>query len=323
MCHLYSMKENEERDELNLISLAQEYSDEDKARGLLESILWPDGVICPHCKNQKEKPIYRLQPKPSSKAKVRKGVHKCGACRKQFTVTVGTIFEDSHLPISKWLMAIFIICSSKKSISAMQLSRMLKITYKAAWFMAHRLRFAVSPEMPLNKLLQGVVEVAETFVGGKGFRYSQMRRKTPVVALIERGGSMQARVVSNVTQHNLGKVLHECVSKKAVVNTDEHPAYSKPLKEWKEHSTVVHSQGEYSRRNADGSVSGINSCESFFSLLKRGVYGSWHHVSREHLPKYANEFAFRWNTRGQTDGERMETAIGMVTGKRLTYRQAI
>jgi len=314
---------NEEKDELNLITLAQEYADEDKARGLLESLLWPNGAVCPHCKNHKEKPIYKLQSKVGSKSKVRKGLYKCGACRKPFTVTVGTIFEDSHLPISKWLMAFFIVCSSKKSISALQLSRMLKTTYKAAWFMAHRLRFAVSPEMPLNQLLKGVVEVDETYVGGKGFRCSQSRRKTPVVALVERGGSMQTRVISNVTQHNLGKVLNECVSKDAVVNTDEHPAYRKPLQEWKEHSTVVHSQGEYSRRNADGTVSGINGCESFFSLLKRGVYGSWHHVSREHLPKYANEFAFRWDTRKQTDGERMETAIGMVTGKRLTYRQMI
>src|ERR1035437_254674 len=323
MCHLYHMKTNEERDELNLITLAQEYSDEDKARGLLESLLWPNGAICPHCQNHKEKPIYKLQPKVTSKSKVRKGVHKCGACRKQFTVTVGTIFEDSHLPISKWLMAIFIICSSKKSISALQLSRMLKITYKAAWFMAHRLRFAVSPEMPLNNLLKGVVEVDETFVGGKGYRCTRYRRHTPVVALIERGGNMATRVVSNVTQKNLGKVLHECVSKDAVVNTDEHTAYRKPLKEWKEHQTVVHSKFEYSRKNADGTKSGINSCESFFSLLKCGVYGSWHHVSREHLPKYANEFAFRWNTRGQTDGERIQTALGMVTGKRLTYRQAV
>jgi hypothetical protein len=111
------------------------------------------------------------------------------------------------------------------------------------------------------------------------------------------------------------------VDKSATVETDEHGAYRNPLKAWKKHNTVVHSKYEYSRRNPDGTVSGINSCESFFSLLKRGVYGSWHHVSREHLPKYANEFAFRWNTRHQTDGERTETAIGMVTGKRLTYRQ--
>jgi len=323
MCHINYMKEIEEKEELNLITLAQEYSDEDKARGLLESILWPDGAICPHCKNHKEKPIYKLQPKLTSKSAARKGVHKCGACRKQFTVTVGTIFEDSHLPISKWLMAIFIICSSKKSVSALQLSRMLKMTYKAAWFMAHRLRFAVGSEMPLNKLLQGVVEVDETYVGGKGVRCSRLRRLTPVVALIERGGNMQARVVSNVSQHNIGKVLNECVSKKATLNTDEHDAYKPAGKEFKGHQTVVHSKKEYSRRNADGSISGINHCESFFSLLKRGVFGSWHHVSREHLPKYANEFAFRWNTRGQTDGERMETAIGMVTGKRLTYREVV
>ncbi len=321
MCHIYNMKTTEEKDELNLITLAQEYADEDKARGLLESLLWPDGPVCPHCKNHKEKPIYRLQSKEGSKFKVRNGVHKCGACRKSFTVRVGTIFEDSHLPISKWLMAVFIICSSKKSISANQLSRMLKITYKAAWFMAHRLRFAVSPEMPLSKLLKGAVEVDETFVGGKGFRCSRYRRQTPVVALVERGGSMQARVVSNVTQHNLGKVLNECVSKDAAVHTDENSAYRNPLKAWKSHSKVVHSRREYSRKNPDGTVSGINHCESFFSLLKRGVYGAWHHVSKEHLPKYANEFAFRWNTRGQTDGERMETAIGMATGKRLTYRQ--
>src|SRR5208282_4215967 len=133
------MKDNtEEKDELNLITLAQQYSDEDKARGLLESILWPDGAICPHCKNHKEKPIYKLQTKATTKT-VQKGLHKCGACRKKFTVRVGTIFEDSHIPISKWLMAFFILSSSKKSISANQLSRMLKITYKAAWFMAHRL----------------------------------------------------------------------------------------------------------------------------------------------------------------------------------------
>jgi transposase-like protein len=311
----------EEKEELNLITLAQEYADEDKARELLESLVWPDGAVCPHCQNHKEKAIYKLQSKEGSKTKIRKGLYKCGACRKPFTVTVGTIFEASHIPISKWLMAFFIVCSSKKSISAMQLSRMLNVTYKAAWFMAHRLRHAVSPEMPLKKLLKGEVEVDEPFVGGEGDFKTRYRRQTPVVALIERDGNMAARVVSNVTQKNLGQVLNECVSKDAAVYTDEHGAYRNPLRAWKSHSTVVHSRKEYSRRNPDGTVSGINSCESFFSLLKRGVYGSWHHVSREHLPKYANEFAFRWNTRGQTDGERMEAALGMVTGKRLTYRQ--
>ncbi|MGA2242354.1 MAG: IS1595 family transposase [Verrucomicrobiota bacterium] len=305
-------------EEINLVTLAQEYSSDSKARKFLESVLWPDGPVCPHCQFAE---VYKLKPNAASKSPVRKGLYKCAACRKQFTVTVGTILEDSHIPIGKWLMAIFIVCSSKKSISANQLHRMLKVTYKTAWFMAHRIRYSMSPEMPLAKMLKGVVEVDETFVGGKGFRCSRSRRHTPVVALVERGGPMQARVVSNVTQKNLGQCLHECVSKDAVVNTDEHGAYRNPLKAWKRHDRVVHSKFEYQRRNADGTFAGVNSCESFFSLLKRGVYGSWHHVSREHLPKYANEFAFRWNTRHATDGERMETAIGMVKGKRLTYRQ--
>ena len=317
-------KSKNELDELNLISLAQKYSNDDTAREKLESMRWPHGAICPHCKNDGSiKPNWKITPKPTSKTPARKGLYKCAACRKMFSVTVGTIFESSHIKIGKWLMAVFILCSSKKSISANQMSRMLGVQYKTAWFMLHRLRHGMSPKLPLEKKLTGEVEVDETFVGGKGEFKSRYQRQTPVVALIERNGSMEARVVSNVTQHNLGKILNECVSKEAVVHTDEHGAYRNPLKQWKAHSTVVHSRKEYSRRNPDGTVSGINSCESFFSLLKRGVYGSWHHVSKEHLPKYANEFSFRWNTRFQTDGERMETAIGMVDGKRLMYRKPL
>jgi transposase-like protein len=312
----------DEKDELTLISLAQEYSDEDKARGLLESLYWPNGPVCPHCKNTgtAAKGVVPLTPKATSKRPGRKGLYFCGSCRKQFSVTVGTIFEGSHIPISKWLMAMFILCSSKKSISANQLHRMLKVTYKTSWFMLHRIRHAMSPD---GTMLSGTVEVDETYVGGKGDQSTVSARKTPVVALIERGGNMQTRVVSNVTQKNLGQVLNECVSKDAVVNTDEHLAYRNPLKAWKRHDHVSHERYEYSRRNADGTTSGINHCESFFSLLKRGVYGAWHHVSREHLPKYANEFAFRWNTRHDTDGERMEKFASLIGGKRLTYRQAV
>src|SRR5258708_2688650 len=154
-----------EAEDLTLVTLAQDYSDEDKARALLESWRWPKGPVCPHCKHDE---VYKITPKAGSKT--RKGVYCCGACRKQFTATVGTIFEGSHIPISKWLMAIFIMCTSKKSISAHQLHRMLKLTYKTAWFMAHRIRHAMNPELPLGKLLTGTVEVDETFVGGKGDR---------------------------------------------------------------------------------------------------------------------------------------------------------
>lgn len=317
------MKENvEEKDELNLITLAQQYSDEDKARGLLETMLWPNGPVCPHCRNRTEKAIYRLEPKEGTKT-VQKGLYKCGACRKKFTVRVGTIFEDSHLPISKWLMAFFILSSSKKSISANQLSRMLKITYKASWFMAHRIRFAMGQEMPLYRLLKGVVEADETFVGGKGDRSTKLSRQTPVMALIEQDGQMRTRVLPNVSQKNIGNALRDCVSKDAVLCTDEHLGYRGPGKQFKAHHTVVHSKNEYILKTRDGISAGTNRCESFFSLLKRGVHGAWHSVSREHLHRYANEFAFRWNTRSLTDGKRMETAIGLTTGKRLTYRQVI
>jgi transposase-like protein len=205
-------------DDLNLISLAQEYADEDKARELLERLRWPSGAICPHCKNDgKAKPISKLTPKAGSKSAVRKGVYFCGACRKQFTVTVKTVFEGSHIPISKWLMAWFIVCSSKKSVSAHQLHRMMKLTYKTAWFMAHRIRFALGGD---ETKLTGTVEVDETFVGGRGEVRTNFKRHVPVVALIERGGKVHTRVVSNVSQKNLGQVLNECVSKSAIVNTD-------------------------------------------------------------------------------------------------------
>lgn len=321
------MKSDFDADELNLIKLAKEYSDEDKARELWESIRWPDGPVCPNCKNHKEKPIYRLAQKVASATPGRKGLLKCGACREQFTARVGTILEGSHLPISLWLQAIFILCSSKKSISSHQIHRMLGITYKTAWFLTHRIRYAMQPDMPLGKLLTGTVEVDETYVGGKPRRgpngETKVKPKTPVVALVERGGEVRTRVVANVTQKNLGACLEECVGKEAIVNTDQAGVYIGLVKPWKEHQTVNHSEYEYSRTNADGSVSGVNHAESFFSLLKRGVYGSWHHVSKEHLPKYAGEFAFRWNQRGVTDGKRMVEAIKTTEGKRLAYKPLI
>jgi transposase-like protein len=310
-------------EDLNLVKLAREYSDNDKARELLESLRWPNGPVCPHCKNDGQaKKIYTILPKPDSTRPARKGLYKCGACRKQFTVTVGTIFEDSHIPIGKWLMAIFLLCSSKKGMSAHQLHRMLDITYKSAWFMAHRIRFAMG-EGPLAELLKGTVEIDETYVGGKGDRDTTNLRKTPVVALIQRGGKARTKVVASVTQRNLRSCLNECVASETVINTDQAGVYIGLQREFKRHDVVNHSVEEYARKNEDGSVAHVNTAESFFSLLKRGVMGSFHHVSREHLHRYATEFTFRWNNRGITDGERMEVAIDQTEGKRLTYRQCV
>lgn len=295
-------------EELNLVQLAREYSDEDKARALLESLLWPNGPICPHCKNDgKEKKIYRLIPKEGSKT--RKGVCKCGACRKQFTVTVGTILEDSHISLSNWVMAFFIICSSKKSISSHQIHRMLGIAYKSAWFLTHRIRYAMGPTLPLGKLLDGTVEVDETFVGGKGDMRTKRQRQTPVVALVQRDGACHTRVIADVTQKNLAAAISTHVSKDAVINTDDAGVYRGKLKAYKAHHVVNHSAEEYARNLDDGTVAHTNTAESFFSLLKRSVTGAWHHVSREHLPKYSDEVAFRWTHRKATDGERTATAI--------------
>ena len=287
---------NLEPEDLSLIKLAQEYSDNDKARELLESLRWPEGPVCPHCANDgKAKSIYTITPKADSDRPARKGLYKCGACRKQFTVTVGTIFEDSHIPIGKWLMAFFLLCSSKKGMSAHQLHRMLDITYKSAWFMAHRIRFAMG-EGPIAELLKGTVEIDETFVGGKGDQRTKYIRKTPLVAAIERKGRVRTKVVASVTQRNLRSCLNEC-AKDVVINTDQAGVYIGLNKEFKRHDVVNHSEYEYARKGQDGSVAHVNTAESFFSLIKRGIVGSFHHVSREHLHRYATEFQFRWNNR--------------------------
>jgi transposase-like protein len=298
-----------------LSGLAQAYGDEVIARKLLESWRWPNGPVCPHCHNTGEKLISKLEAQAASRSGVRKGVYFCGACRRQFTVTVGTVLERSQVPLSKWLMVLTLLCSSKKSVSANQIHRMIGVTYKTAWFMCHRIRFAMTPQQWAEAKLQGTVEVDETFVGPKA------KPKSAVVALVERQGQARVKVIASVTQKNLGAALGEYVSREAVVNTDEHPSYKLPLKQWKAHQAVNHSRGEYQRQNPDGSQASTNTAESFFSLLKRAIIGAWHHISREHLPRYANEFAFRWNTRHDTDGQRLQRVIEWIGGKRLTYRQ--
>jgi transposase-like protein len=302
-------------DDSVLTELRQAYADETKARELLESWRWPNGPVCPHCHNAGEKSIAKLAARATSRRGVRAGVYFCGACRRPFTVTVGTVLERSHVPLSKWLLALFLLCSSKKSVSANQIHRMIGVTYKTAWFMCHRIRFGMTPQPGAEAKLKGTVEVDETFVGPKA------KAKTPVVALAERLGLARVQVIASVTQKNLGAALGECVSREAVVNTDEHPSYKQPLKHWKAHQTVNHSRGEYERKNSDGSKALTNTAESFFSLLKRAIIGAWHHISQVHLPRYANEFAFRWNTRHETDGQRVQRFARGIEGKRLTYRQ--
>lgn len=313
------MKSEVDAAELNLSKFAKEFSNEDKARKLMEAMRWPDGPVCPHCKNHKDKSIYTLAPKKESNRPGRKGLYKCGACRKQFTVTVKTIFEDSHIPISKWLMAIVIMCGAKKSISAHQLHRMLGLSYKAAWFMAHRIRFAFKDESGQPKL-DGTLECDETYVGKKSDVRHSKSSKVALAALVQRNGTVRTRVFKSVTEKNMREFIGGNASKDAILNTDEHAAYRGKFRDFKGHNVVNHSKYEYARKIKGQPTAGVNNCESFFSLIKRGIVGSFHHVSVHHLHRYADEFAFRWSHRKLEDGERAAQAISLVEGKRLMYR---
>jgi len=289
------------------------FLNEDEAREYLEQLRWPNGAVCPHCKRIG---AYKLQPKPDSKTPVRNGVWKCKFCRKQFTVTVGTIFEDSHIPIHQWLSAIQFLCSSKKGMSAHQLHRMLHITYKSAWFMAHRIRYAMG-QPPLAEKLQGIVEVDETYVGGKahGKRGRGAENKIPVVALVQRGGEVRSFKTEQVTTKNLRAMIRKHVAKDSTIMTDEFPAYKGLDKEFADHQTVSHGTREYVRGNVH-----VNSAEGYFALLKRGIIGTYHHISKQHLGQYLNEFNFRYNSRKVDDEFRMVLAVEGTKGKRLVVR---
>jgi transposase-like protein len=297
------------------------------AADYLESLRWPNGPVCPHCGESEREP-YRL------KSTTRK-LWKCAACRKQYTVTVGTIFEGSHIPLNKWLLAFYLLCSSKKGMSAHQLHRMLGVTYKSAWFMCHRIRYAMEQPAFQDKLT-GVVEVDETYVGGKVRRSNERQYrpldprqpdkrmqagrgsdKTPVVALVERGGMVRAERVATVTGRELKGAIRRHVDTSATIMTDSFASYRGLGKEYAGHFAVNH-QDMY----VDGEVH-TNTAENFFSILKRGIDGVYHHVSEAHLPRYLDEFTFRYNNRagnGVDDAERTRRALLGAEGKRLTYQ---
>ena len=311
-------------EELNLITLAQRFSDEDTARAYLEDLRWPDGKpVCPFCGHEGG----RVNRKPSAGRKAQKGVCKCKnrECRKQFTVTKGTVFESSHVGINLWVMCMFIMCSSKKAVSAHQIHRMLGVTYKTAWFMCHRIRYAMT-EGALGDLMDGIIEVDETYIGGKPRPGDGKKRKRgrgtdkmPVMVLVERGGRAKSRPMKRLTGKNLKKEIIENVDESAAIMTDEYGAYVGLDRHFSGgHHTVNHGAGEYVR---DGIVHS-NTAESFFALFKRGIVGAFHHVSDKHLHRYCAEFDYRWSNRKITDGERTEKALSMIEGKRLLYRDS-
>lgn len=296
---------------------------EAEAREYIERLLWPDGKpICRHCGSAN---AYKMQGKSC-----RPGLCRCRDCKKQFTVTVGTIFEDTHIKLSLWVKAIHLLCSSKKGMSALQLQRNLGIgSYRTAWFMSHRIRWAMRCE-PLAGMLTEKVEADETYVGGKPRKGEGPKPKAPVMVLVESrpGGRAHAAPIANTDAKTFRAMLVSAVQQSASIITDEHGAYPLATASFAGHYTVNHSAGEYStkRFNPDNkTVETIttNTAESYFSLLKRGIIGTFHKVSKKHLFRYCDEFSFRWNGRTQTDVERRESAIKAVDGKRLMYRQPI
>ena len=314
-------------EDITLPEIFRRFPDEKSAIEYFESIRWADGVACPHCGNKDEAKMWNIA--ANDEKKIRHGLRQCAVCKKQFRVTVGTIFEDSHVPLNLWLVAWYLICGAKKGMSALQLKRHLwgdnKGSYKTAWFMAHRIRHAMKDESFSTKLT-GIVEADETYVGGKqrSGHKGYSTNKTPVVTVVERGGQKRSVAIhghtssSKVTGKTLQNFVIQNVESSSVLVTDENPGY-RHMKHVYDHRGVKHGAKEYARKEKDMVVH-TNTVESSFSLLKRGIIGSFHHVSRKHLPLYAAEFDFRWNHRKSTDGERTVAALRKADGKRLRLK---
>lgn len=294
------------------------FHDEKAAFAKLESIVWPNGPVCPHCSGMDK--VYELRGKSA-----RLGLKKCGDCRKTFTVRVGTVFEGSHVPLHKWFQAAFLLASSKKGISSHQLHRTLEVTYKTAWFMTHRLREAMRVLQFESFGGEGkTVEADETFIGGKQknkhankrspYRLGGSWGKESAFSLVERGGRVRSVHTPRVNAATLRPILKEQLHPATKLMTDDAGQYRHMHRDF-DHQIVNHSAGEYVRGEAH-----TNTIENYFSILKRGINGVYHAVSKKHLKRYLAEFDFRYNERHITDMERTEVALAGIVGKRIYYR---
>lgn len=291
--------------EVNLISLMDRYKDENKCREYLEALKWHDGVKCPRCGSEKISHIKK------------RDQYDCDECRYQFSVTAGTIFHDSHLPIWKWFLAVYLMTESKKGISANQLKRSLGISYKTAWYLCHRIRRAMI-EAADNPQLDGVVEVDETYIGGD---YDRRRNRSPwekqaVIGLLQRKGKLEARAIPSASKKILIGVVKNRVSKNATVMTDELKAY-RSLDDTFKHKTVHHSKDEWKKGNAH-----TNGIENAWSLFKRSIVGSYHQISSKHLDAYLDEFEWRFNGRENPYLFR-DTLMKLLNAPKMEFKELI
>lgn len=298
------------------------FHSEEAAFAYLESVVWADGTACPHCGGVDR--ITKVKANPAKR--IREGLWRCGDCKKQFTVKVGTVFEHMRLPLHKALQAVYLMTSSKKGISAHQLHRVLEITYKSAWFLAHRIREAMRDgDLPAFGGNGGIVEVDETFIGKlKGAEKKRaFHHKMKVLALVDRdSGKARTMVIDNVKAETLMPIVIANVSREARIMTDEHSGYRDAGKWFAGHGTTSHGKGEYV--NLQDRTIHSNTVEGYFSIFKRGMKGIYQHCGEQHLHRYLAEYEFRYNQReklGCNDKDRSVAAMKGIVGKRLTYRR--
>jgi len=303
------------------------FHDADKAREWLEARLWKDGPICPHCGTVDEATLMKGKT-------TRPGLYQCNACREPFTVTVGTLYERSKIPLNKWLAATYLLMASKKGVSALQVGRMIGVSRKTAWFLCHRIRESVKIARTARLGGEGkIVEVDETYYGpvktprtmrttGAPFTKGGKKggnNKRPVISLVERGGKVRSFHVPRADAVTVAKIVNDNIDRESKLFTDESRLYTRIGAEFADHQTVNHSAKEYVRGHVHS-----NTVENYFSVFKRGMRGIYQHCDEKHLHRYLAEFDYRYNNReglGVDDAMRFEQSIPGIVGKRLTYRR--